>query len=252
MALNNLNNPFSPQPCTPVVGADGEGGVYQSSPQFVTPPEDPNRSRHSSAGSDNCGVRSAPLSPCVGGHTNTPQGLPNQGGGGSAQPNTGPNTQRQRHQSAGGLPNATIHYRPQAWGQSNGDQALQGEFILNSEVSSLLPEGGSERQFYSQSQPPTPHTTDYTLLQGHNHTPSGQQQSHHSSYNNTPIPQEFGEFGVEGDDLGMAPIQQKLEQPNQKRKDNNDDLDLALDALRDCDTDFSKFVQEVGGSNNGQ
>ena len=27
-----------------------------------------------------------------------------------------------------------------------------------------------------------------------------------------------------------------------KRKDN-DDLDLALDALRDCDTDFSKFVQ---------
>jgi len=32
-----------------------------------------------------------------------------------------------------------------------------------------------------------------------------------------------------------------------KRKDN-DDLDLALDALRDCDTDFSKFVQEVGGT----
>ena len=33
----------------------------------------------------------------------------------------------------------------------------------------------------------------------------------------------------------------------QKRKDN-DDLDLALDALRDCDTDFNKFVQEAGAT----
>ena len=46
---------------------------------------------------------------------------------------------------------------------------------------------------------------------------------------------------MEGE-LEMAGMEAKLEPPGQKRKDN-DDLDLALDALRDCDTDFSKFVQ---------
>merc|ERR1712088_1095997 len=62
MALNNLNNPFSPQPSTPAHQADEP--AYQSSPQFVTPPEDP-RSRHSSAGSEpgTAAPRSAPLSP---------------------------------------------------------------------------------------------------------------------------------------------------------------------------------------------
>merc|ERR1719167_992030 len=60
MALNNLNNPFSPQPSTPA--HQPEEPQYQSSPQFVTPPEDP-RSRHSSAGSDaGATPRSAPLS----------------------------------------------------------------------------------------------------------------------------------------------------------------------------------------------
>lgn len=249
MALNNLNNPFSPQPSTPAHQADEP--TYQSSPQFVTPPEDP-RSRHSSAGSEpgTAAPRSAPLSPF---HSST--------GNGAAPP--GVALGRQRHQSAGGLPAATIHYRPQPWGQTNGDHSLSGDFVLNSEVraddcQTLLSETG-DRQFpYSQSQPATP------LGDGANHYPSfasnhggqGQHQSQHSSYNNTPVPQEFGpDFsGVESGELEMGSMEEnKVEnQPDNinntnKRKDN-DDLDLALDALRDCDTDFSKFVQEVGGT----
>ena len=94
----------------------------------------------------------------------------------------------------------------------------------------------------------------------------GQHQSQHSSYNNTPVPQvfilprntlipnthqEFGpDFsGVEGGELEMGSMEENKAENQQdninntnKRKDN-DDLDLALDALRDCDTDFSKFVQ---------
>ena len=65
------------------------------------------------------------------------------------------------------------------------------------------------------------------------------------------VQQEFGpEFsGVEGGELEMGSMEENKAENQQdninntnKRKDN-DDLDLALDALRDCDTDFSKFVQ---------
>ena len=65
------------------------------------------------------------------------------------------------------------------------------------------------------------------------------------------ILQEFGpDFsGVEGGELEMGAMEENKVENQQdninntnKRKDN-DDLDLALDALRDCDTDFSKFVQ---------
>ena len=108
--------------------------------QFVTPPEDP-RSRHSSAGSEpgTAAPRSAPLSPF---HST----------GNGAVPSGNP-LGRQRHQSAGGLPAATIHYRPQvlvqwtqavqnltfvkAWSQTNGDHSLVGDFVLNSEARSV-------------------------------------------------------------------------------------------------------------------
>ena len=39
-----------------------------------------------------------------------------------------------------------------------------------------------------------------------------------------------------GSDLGFHPA---------PKKDLPDDLDMALSALKDCDNDFSKFVQEV-------
>ena len=121
--LVSISNPIkfksvSSQPSTPAHQADEP--AYQSSPQvisitfyetkpctdftisqFVTPPEDP-RSRHSSAGSEpgTAAPRSAPLSP-----------FHSSAGNGAAPP--GVALGRQRHQSAGGLPAATIHYRPQ-------------------------------------------------------------------------------------------------------------------------------------------
>ena len=67
--------------------------------------------------------RSAPLSPFH----------PGSSGGGAPQPG-GAAPGRMRHQSAGGLPAATIHYRPPVWGQSNGESNLQGDFVLNNEV----------------------------------------------------------------------------------------------------------------------
>ena len=38
-------------------------------------------------------------------------------------------------------------------------------------------------------------------------------------------------------------VDEEMPPVGQKGKENNDDLDLALDALRDCDTDFIKFDQ---------
>jgi len=243
MALNNLNNPFSPQPSTPICQPDVAEPAYQSNiNQFVSPPEDP-RSRHSSAGSDTA-PRSAPLSPY---NANTAQ---------HNQVNQG----RQRHQSAGQLPaaTATIHYRPANWQQPfNGEHTLQTEF--NNEVSSLLNE--NERVVlhnFSQSQPATPGggldngsggppAYSYSVI-GVNNTGT---HSHHSSYRNTPIPQEFqGDNGELELEQLVNPVQEEIEQVNQKGKENNDDLDLALDALRDCDTDFIKFDQENGSTVN--
>ena len=184
MALNNLNNPFSPQPSTPIGQPDIAEPSYQSNiNQFVSPPEDP-RSRHSSNGSDTA-PRSAPLSPF------------NANNGQHNQMNQG----RQRHQSAGATAGATatIHYRPAQWQPINGEPTLQTEFTLNNEVSSLLTDNMSERgQYnYSQSQPATPGGGiesggpppgySYSVI-GVTNTGN---HSHHSSYRNTPIPQVF-------------------------------------------------------------
>jgi len=243
MALNNLNNPFSPQPSTPICQPDMTEPPFQNNlNQFVSPPEDP-RSRHSSAGSDTA-PRSAPLSPF---NANNTQHNPiNQG--------------RQRHQSAGQLPagaTATIHYRPTPWQPVNGEQTLQTEFSLNNEVSSLLTDNMERGQFsYSQSQPATPgggvenNTTqsgfpEYSVIGVTNI----ETHSHHSSYRNTPIPRELqGENGEIELDRLVHSVEEEIEPGNQKGKENNDDLDLALDALRDCDTDFIKFDQENGNA----
>ena len=90
MALNNLNNPYSPQPATPLGSTSGEdvfnlnntsyvamdnssvnvvqlaameeiAGVNSASQHVVLAPND--RSRHSSAESDPNLVKSAPMSP---------------------------------------------------------------------------------------------------------------------------------------------------------------------------------------------
>jgi hypothetical protein len=126
-ALSNLNNPFSPQPATPVQCSDQEPifsqvqntGQYQSinvGGNGVHHQDQDPRSRHSSAGSEP-GVghlhlqapRSAPMSPY------------------STASNQLANSVRVRHQSAGGAiqqisGGSTIHYRP-TWngGEFNGD-----------------------------------------------------------------------------------------------------------------------------------
>lgn len=253
MALNNLNNPFSPQPATPVcqdIGAPGpEGPIFPTPPQasqFVSPGGEDPRSRHSSAGSDTA-PRSAPLSPFSGG-----------GGGGGAIGG------RQRHQSAGQLPvaTATIHYRPAAWQQVNGDQqtGLEGEFSTQD----MLPEMSERVSYgYSHSQPPTPGSgSGFSYQGGGVVTNTAAQPVHLPRYNNTvPVTQSegAGRLSLLGN-ASSSPDQEfcgggegelgTMEEGKQKRNKDNDDLDLALDALRDCDTDFNKFVQEVGSTVN--
>jgi len=221
-ALSNLNNPFSPQPATPVQCTEQEpifnqvGQVNQFNPVVS---EDP-RSRHSSAGSDQA-PRSAPLSPYNSGPA--------------------PNT-RVRHQSAGGaiqLCSSTIHYRP-GW-QSNGEYSVNNEEMYQTT--------------YTSSQPPTPSPMDQTVNQSpleqslQNQTFSYQQVGNtsvtvSSNYLNTGLE---AEFGGNNDELNIL-MQGEMEgdEGGQARKEG-DDLDL-LSALRDCDTDF--IFPEVDNSAN--
>lgn len=201
------------------------------------------RSRHSSAGSDSASVaggggcpRSAPMSPCGG------PGVP------QAQ-------HRQRHQSAGQIPAAshTIHYRPglgPQWGQSavNGD-SQGGETEFSTDVSPMLPDVPERVYSYSVSgsQPATPSSgsqqqPSFTYHGGG--IVATQPPSHQQTDNSQNRGFEHAtEFGVERELESMVA---EVGVPNpKKRNKDNDDLDLALDALRDCDTDFNKFVQET-------
>ena len=162
MALNNLNNPYSPQPSTPLANADPDGLMHDSMTMHPLPQHhvlvadgtgligadggpDQNRSRHSSAESE------PPLrSLSLGGNTNSAFGdvaVDNNGGCSSA---------RQRHASDGQIIN---------------DKAVSWTTLLSSE-----PDDDTAKK------------------------------------------------------QGIA----------------DDDLDMALNALKDCDNDFSKFVQESG------
>ena len=224
MALNNLNNPFSPQPATNLDLGDGAMIQVQYSgpaqPQYGghqlagagqcvggvvtnggTEPGPDIRSRHSSAGSDGaqqCHARSAPMSPFndAGGHV------------------------RQRHVSAGHVPASgssshTIHYRPPT------------EF-----------EAGH-----------------YTSFPGPGAAANNGDLSHHSSYRNTPIPQVGSDLGLvlasfmsklfqneaEAEFTGLMNTTDEIVTAVADTKIKDDDIDLALDALRNCDTDFIKF-----------
>jgi len=189
---------------------------------------------------------------------------------------TAPDPVRTRHQSAGNVPStatATIHYRPvvqglQAWQHQHNQQQAQD---FNSEVSSLLnqsqdgscrPQSVPLAQMFhpgpytaGQSQPPTPGPGDAQPFsypaQG---IVSGPNQSHHSSYSNTPIPPEIyngtddpeGQMGI--DKFMTDELAEEGETTNAVKKSDDDDLGLALSALQDCDNEFSKFVQETVGS----
>lgn len=224
MALNNLNNPFSPQPAQildmsdPMVTAQYPGGQATvpgpQGPQFVrlAAPgtgcgnnggmQNSDRSRHSSAGSDgpqSCHARSAPMSPFN---------------------DSNVHNVRQRHVSAGHVPvssSHTIHYRP------------------GSEFDSPAPGPGQFGNYPNQ------------VATANN----GDTVSHHSSYRNTPVPQEFqteaeadfnGLMSEESAEIVTSVASVAVEGgPGGENKINNDDIDLALDALRNCDTDFIGF-----------
>jgi len=135
---------------------------------------------------------------------------------------------------------------------------LQTEFSLNSEVSSLLTDNMSERvQYnYSQSQPATPGGgLDNGGAPGYSYSVIGVtntgNHSHHSSYRSTPIPQELVENG-DMERLGhlVNSVEEEIEPVNQKGKEDNVDLETALEALRECDTDFIKFDQGNGSAVN--
>jgi len=70
--------------------------------------------------------------------------------------------------------------------------------------------------------------------------------SHHSSYRNTPIPQTDAETGIS--EL-LTNEEMTVTTSSSENKINNDDIDLALDALRNCDTDFIKFDEANSVSN---
>lgn len=197
MALNNLNNPYSPQPATPVgnhldqdmfstamahaYGADpNNGGVGMGDHQGNN--MDPNRSRHSSAGSchdaNGLHVQSAPISPHI--------DSMDMGG------YDGGDMVRHRHASAGNLPpsGSMSNVKPTDWiGVSDA--------VLTSDSQIVVGDGSG----------------GYVT----------------SSF---------------GSDLGFHPAGGGNVSGGTK-KELSDDLDMALSALKDCDNDFSKFVQEV-------
>jgi hypothetical protein len=198
MALNNLNNPYSPQPATPVgnhldqdmfsaamahaYGNDPNNGSGMGDQSGNM---DPSRSRHSSAGSchdaNGLHVQSAPISPHCGG--GGPLDSMDMGGYETNE------MVRHRHASAGNLPpsGSMSNVKPTDWiGVSDA--------VLTSDSQIVVGDGSG----------------GYVT----------------SSF---------------GSDLGFHPSS-AVSGP---KKALPDDLDMALSALKDCDNDFSKFVQEV-------
>jgi hypothetical protein len=198
MALNNLNNPYSPQPATPVgnhmdqdmfsaamvnaYGSDPNNGSVMGDHSGQM--DDPSRSRHSSAGScqdaNGLHVQSAPISPHCGAGGLDPMDMGGYDGGEMV---------RQRHASAGNLPpsGSMPHVKPTDWiGVSDAVLTNDSQIVVGDGSGGYVTSSfGSDLGFHSASVVAGP------------------------------------------------------------KKDLPDDLDMALSALKDCDNDFSKFVQEV-------
>lgn len=244
MALSNLNNPYSPQPSTPVGSMSGEemfnmnnsyvidgngmtsvNNVEDVTNQHVLMDD---RSRHSSAESDPNLVKSAPMSPHgLHQHHQFPQNNSYVEIGG----------QRLRHQSAGDQPNpALATLKPPDWMQDptldfNNSDELQDmfdhrrsqsvpivEFPPNVDVSATANMDYLPTSFLDTESRSTSKDVIMTSSQHHPVTSSASTTAGSGAGNNG---------------------------------NNNDDLDLTLSALKDCDKDFSKFVQEVENSDGG-
>jgi len=65
----------------------------------------------------------------------------------------------------------------------------------------------------------------------------------------TAIPQEFQTDAETGISELLTNEEMTVTTSSSENKINNDDIDLALDALRNCDTDFIKFDEANSVSN---
>jgi hypothetical protein len=245
MALSNLNNPYSPQPATPLGSTSGEEMFNIGSNTYImetsnnvttvtnldeqladqNAPMDDGRSRHSSAESDPNHVRSAPLSPHIGGHQHNSYGFEvgNNGGGG------GHNQQRLRHQSAGNPPNPAL-------AQLKTPDWMQDPTLTFATCDDLQEAMFDHRRSQSVPIVQLPVTTD-----GMDYFPASFLETDSRKPGDDDIillPTSTTSGGVTVTNSNPATASA-----------SNDDLDLTLSALKDCDNDFSKFVQEV--ENNG-
>lgn len=242
MALNNLNNPYSPQPATPVGGSGeelfvgvapnvyvvdhGQGGQLQGnnvvevvSNQNMHHHLDDDRSRHSSAESDPNNVRSAPMSP----HHSMTSEMYKQDHQHHHQQQQQHlhhqiHTSRMRHQSAGNQPNSSLApLKPSEWMHESSLASDNHPVVVDlhdHEGGQGQGQGGFDRR--SQSVPVV-----------------GQ----------LPTTTSSSEYGMaQFSDMGFRKETSTSQKPE-------DDLDMALSALKDCDNDFSKFIQDV--ENNG-
>lgn len=188
MALNNLNNPYSPQPSTPLT-VNAEEFV-----PVLPPPNDlTSRSRHSSAESEPP-MRTIMMSPSGGqvGPLGTDLDIIQE-------------ARRQRHASAG--------------------QASANTTLINRDM------------WY-------PYTSTATVTSTHNNDDRLLDDMQPSSVAMDTLKDDTELPTIIPGQLFSPPAP-----PGDKddKKDNSmqDDLEMTLSALKDCDNDFSKFVQET-------
>jgi len=257
MALNNLNNPYSPQPATPVsttcpddmfvtyvqggantnvhdgatVVVQGANGNNVMATQcggnnvlILNEVVDP-RSRHSSAGSTHADLsRSAPMSPhCVTtgvkdvmidnvNAVTAVHGYTNGGGGGDLK-------HRHRHASAG-----SMNYQPTP---------------DNAQTVTLVQQ--------QQQQQPLPNNPMFASAAGAASGGGGDLE-----FINAAGPSLSVGGGGEGGPGGPATVIAPSAGANSAadgvvRKEGEDDLEMTLSALKDCDTDFSNIFETENG-----
>lgn len=214
MALNNLNNPYSPQPSTPISTMEGEmplGLLEQQPQQVVVQQSMQQRSRHSSAESEPAlrlmspahlggnGNGCLPGDPSGDGQHLQQQQLMEPMGGG-----------RQRHASAGQAANVVVTGVPQDWLSGAAVGGGKSDFLLKSESANFDGNLNSSSLFGDDDPASVVVSTAATVV-------------------------------------GAPPAATASAAAGGKKSDNNlpDDLDMALSALKDCDNEFSKFVEET-------
>ena len=303
MALNNLNNPYSPQPATPVgtvveemFGAqaysnnmqmgdnmgNGNGMVVtgmtgamsnQGGPCIIV--QNDNRSRHSSANScDMNNIHSAPMSPHCGMTPGIKDVMIDTG-----QPpqvydiNQAPEVKRHRHASAGNATDRQAYSRPSDWMGAPPPLVPQPVTLLRQDQPSQVQQINVQTDLRPQSVPsnqlvdsaPNPLQMGDVNVGSNDHTLSSYPMSGgvNPSFGTSEIdfmntegvatsPQSGMATGnVTPDDTRSGSGGDNGEAPNGSSRrvhvsgeEHLDDLDATLNELKDCDNEFSKFVQE--------